>query len=46
MMVMNLASPLERLRALDQLIAGEKHIRLLGALSPIDQTRRSEFLGL
>jgi hypothetical protein len=27
MMVMNLASPSEHLRALDRLIAGEKHIR-------------------
>jgi hypothetical protein len=34
------------LRALDQLIAGEKHICLLGASSPIDQTRRSGIFGL
>jgi hypothetical protein len=46
MMVMNLASPSERLRALDRLIAGEKHIRLLGALSPINQMRRSGIFGL
>jgi hypothetical protein len=32
--------------ALDQLIAGEKHICLLGASSPIDQTRRSGIFGL
>ncbi len=32
--------------ALDQLIAGEKHICFLGALSPIDQTRRSRIFGL
>ncbi len=29
------------MKALDRLIAGEKHIRLLGASSPIDQTPRS-----
>ncbi len=46
MMVMNLALPLEHLRVLDQLIAREKHIRLLGASSPINQTRRSGFFGL
>jgi hypothetical protein len=34
------------LRALDRLIAGEKHIRLLGASSPIDQTCRSRIFGL
>jgi hypothetical protein len=34
------------LRALDQLMAGEKHIRLLGASSPIDQVRRSTIFGL
>jgi hypothetical protein len=34
------------LRALDWLIAGEKHICLLGASSPIDQTRRSGIFGL
>jgi hypothetical protein len=33
------------LRALDQLIAREKHIHLLGASSPIDQTRRSGIFG-
>jgi hypothetical protein len=46
MMVMNLVSPSEHLRALDRLIAGEKHIRLLGASSPIDQTRCSRIFGL
>ncbi len=45
-MVMNLASPSERLRALDRLIAIEKNIRLLGASSPINQTRRSGIFGL
>ncbi len=34
------------MRALDWLIAGRKHIRLLGASSPIDQTRRSNIFGL
>jgi hypothetical protein len=34
------------LRALDWLIAGEKHICLLGALSPINQMRRSGSFGL
>jgi hypothetical protein len=34
------------LRALDRLIAGEKHIRLLGASSPINQTRCSRIFGL
>ncbi len=34
------------LRALDRLIAGEKHIRLLGASSPINQTCRSGIFGL
>ena len=34
------------LRALDRLIAGEMHICLLGASSPIDQTRRSGIFGL
>jgi hypothetical protein len=46
MMVMNLTSPSECLRALGQRIAKEKHIRLLGALSPIDQTCRSGIFGL
>jgi hypothetical protein len=34
------------LRALDQLIAGEKHICLLGASSPINQMHHSEIFGL
>ena len=34
------------MRALDWLIAAEKHICLLGASFPIDQTRRSEIFGL
>ena len=34
------------LRALDWLIAGEKHICLLGASSPIDQTHCSGIFGL
>ncbi len=34
------------MRALDRLIAGEKRIRLLGASSPINQTRRSRIFGL
>jgi hypothetical protein len=34
------------LRALDQLIAREKHICLLGASTPIDQMRHSRILGL
>jgi hypothetical protein len=34
------------LRALDRLIAGEKHIPLLGASSPIDQTRHIGIFGL
>ncbi len=34
------------MRALDRLIAGEKHIRLLGALSPINQMRCSGIFGL
>ncbi len=34
------------MRALDRLIAGEKHIRLLRASSPIDQTCRSAIFGL
>ncbi len=34
------------MRALDRLIAGEKHFRLLGASSPIDQMRRSGIFGL
>jgi hypothetical protein len=34
------------LRALDWLIAGEKHICLLGASSPINQTHRSGIFGL
>jgi hypothetical protein len=46
MMVMNLASPSERLSSLDRLMAGEKHICLLRALSPIDQTCRSGIFGL
>jgi hypothetical protein len=33
-----IAAPPEHLRASDQLIAGEKHIRLLGALSLINPT--------
>jgi hypothetical protein len=43
MMVMNLAL---LLRALDRLITWKKHIRLLGASSPINQTRRSRIFGL
>ncbi len=31
---------------LDWLMAGEKHIRLLGASSPINQTHRSGIFGL
>jgi hypothetical protein len=46
MMVMNLALPSERLRALDRLIAKKKHTCLLRASSPIDQTRRSGIFGL
>ncbi len=34
------------MRAFDRLIAGKKHIRLLRALSPINQTRRSNIFGL
>ncbi len=34
------------LRALDRLMAGEKHICLLGALSPINQTHCSGIFGL
>ena len=34
------------MRVLDWIIAGEKHICLLGALSPIDQTRRGGIFGL
>ncbi len=34
------------MRALDWLIAREKHINLLGALSLIDQTHRSKIFGL
>jgi hypothetical protein len=34
------------LRALDRLITGKKHVRLLGAASPIDQTRHSGIFGL
>ncbi len=34
------------MRALDRLIAGEKHIRLLGASSPINQRRSSGIFGL
>jgi hypothetical protein len=34
------------LRALDRLITREKHIRLLGASSPIDQMHRSGIFGL
>ncbi len=33
-------------RALDWLMVGEKHILLLGASSPIDQTRHSRIFGL
>ncbi len=46
MMVINLALPWSVLRALDWLIAGEKHICLLGASSPIDQTHCSGIFGL
>jgi hypothetical protein len=34
------------LRALDRLITGKKHVRLLGASSPINQTHRSRIFGL
>ncbi len=34
------------MRALDRLMTREKHIHLLGALSPIDQTCRSGIFGL
>ncbi len=46
MIVINLALPSEHLRALDPLIAKEKHIPLLGASSPINQMRRSGIFGL
>jgi hypothetical protein len=41
-----IAAPPEHLRALDRLIAGEKHIRLLGALSPINPTHMHLKFGL
>ncbi len=34
------------MKALDQLITGKKHICLLGASSPINQTHRSRIFGL
>ncbi len=45
-MVMNLASPSERFEGFRLAHCREKHIPLLGASSPIDQTRRSNIFDL